>query len=75
MDCKGCEFFLTPEDLKTVDRIKIEYSIKKKEFKLEQLLKVLEDANFDYKIYSANERKNSYQLSGNIYALKRNLSM
>ena len=72
MDCKGCEFFLTREDLKTVDRIKIEYSVKRKEFKLEQLLKVLEDANFDYKIYRTNEKNSdSYQLSGNIYALKR----
>ena len=35
MDCKGCEFFLSDNDLKNIDRIKLEYSIHDKKYKAE----------------------------------------
>ena len=41
MDCKECEFYLTDEDLKDIDRIKLEYTIQNKKFKLDDLLDLL----------------------------------
>ena len=72
MDCKGCQFFLTPEDLEIVDRIKIEYAINDNKFNLEQLLETLRISNFDYKIYRTNEKNpRSNKFGANIYAFKR----
>ena len=51
MDCKGCEFFLSDEDLKDIDRIKIEYSTHGQANKLENLLKLLKQNGFQCMIY------------------------
>ena len=55
MDCKGCEFFLTSEDLKDVDRVKIEFSTRGKTNKLEDLLTLLKQNDFHYMIFRHNE--------------------
>ena len=54
MDCKGCEFFLSDEDLKDIDRIKIEYSTHGQANKLENLLKLLKQNGFQCMIYRHN---------------------
>lgn len=47
MDCKGCEFSLTENVLKNIDRVKIEFS-KFGDYHLEDLLKLLEKSGFEY---------------------------
>ena len=62
MDCKGCEFYLSDEDLKDIDRIKIEYqtdqreevSFSKNSKKSEDLLKLLKKNDFHCMIYRHN---------------------
>jgi FkbM family methyltransferase len=69
MDCKGCEFFLTSEDLKNIDRIKIEYSIHDKNHKLENLLKLLKENNFHCMLFrNSSTTRRPTTLSGNIFA-------
>ena len=69
MDCKGCEFFLSDEDLKDIDRIKIEYSTHGQANKLENLLKLLKQNGFQCMIYrlSATSRF-SILVCGSIFA-------
>lgn len=55
MDCKGCEFFLTDDDLKDIDMIKIEYSIHDKNHKSENLLKLLNQNGFKTMIYRTSD--------------------
>ena len=51
MDCKGCEFYLEDDDLRIVDRIKIEYLTYDDAHRLEDLLKVLDKNNFQYIVF------------------------
>ena len=71
MDCKECEFYLTDEDLKNVDRIKIEYAIHNKKFKLDDLLELLQRNGFKYSLFRTQGfSRYSNRISGNIYATK-----
>ena len=73
MDCKGCEFFLNEDVLKNVNMVKIEYSIHSDEHKMENLLKVLENAGFRCIVYRNNDQnRRANKLSGNIYGTKIN---
>jgi len=68
MDCKGCEFFLTKEDLENIDNIKIEYSIHDKKYKLQSLLQLLESLGFKCILYKHGEQTRiSNKFDGNIY--------
>ena len=51
MDCKGCEYFLTEDDLINVDTIKIEYTNFDKSLKIEDLLEKIRRKGFQYIIY------------------------
>lgn len=71
MDCKGCEFFLTKEDLEDVDSIKIEYGIQDKKNKLKSLLQLLESMGFKCMLYRQTEQgRISNKFAGNIYGTK-----
>ncbi len=47
LDCKGCEFFLNEEDLRTVKRVKIEYFSYLESHKMDSLIKLLRDLNYE----------------------------
>lgn len=51
MDCKGCECFLTEDDLAIVDSLKIEYTNFDNSHKLEDLLAKLKHVGFHYIIF------------------------
>ena len=69
MDCKGCEFFLTDEDLKNIDRIKIEYSVRNKAHTLENLLELLKRNGFNCIIYrNVDTNRQSNLVNANIFA-------
>ena len=71
MDCKECEFYLTDDDLKDIDRIKLEYTIRDKKYTLDFLLDLLKRNGFKCSIYRANDRgRLSNRISGLIYATK-----
>jgi len=71
MDCKECEFYLTDEDLKYVDRIKLEYTIQNKKYKLDDLLDLLKRNGFRCSIFRHQEfQRLSNRISGTIYATK-----
>ena len=71
MDCKGCEFYLTDEDLKNIDRIKIEYSIHDKNHKLDNLLELLKKNGFKCMIFrNSDTSRQSNTDAGNIYATR-----
>jgi hypothetical protein len=71
MDCKGCEYLLTENALKNVDRVKIEY-LSDRSHKLKDLLKILENAGFKYMIYKINpfQHNISNNVVGHIYGKK-----
>ncbi len=72
MDCKGCEFFLTKEDLENIDKVKIEYLAKSKGKQLENLIDILESAGFQNIIYKVNPEQNvSNKVLGHIYGIKK----
>ena len=72
MDCKGCEFFLTKDDLVNIDKVKIEYLAKSERKKLENLINVLETAGFENVIYRINSTQNmSNKVHGHIYGIKK----
>lgn len=74
MDCKGCEFYLTENSLKNVDRVKIEFS-KFGNANLEDLLKLLSNANFEYMTYQHEPSHHvSPLIETNIYGVKKDLS-
>ena len=71
MDCKGCEFYLTDEDLKNIDRIKIEYSIHDKNHKLDNLLELLKKNGFKCMIFrNSDTSRKSNTNAGNIFATR-----
>jgi len=71
MDCKECEFYLTDEDLKDIDRIKLEYAIQNKKFKLDDLLDLLKRNGFKCSIFrNQDSNRLSNKIAGNIYATK-----
>ena len=71
MDCKECEFYLTNEDLKDIDRIKLEYTIQNKKFKLDDLLDLLKRNGFKCSIFRNQDfNRLSNRIAGNIYATK-----
>ena len=71
MDCKECEFYLTDDDIKDVDRIKLEYAIWNKKFKLDDLLDLLKRNGFKCSIFrNTDTSRLSNRIGGNIYATK-----
>jgi len=73
MDCKGCEFFLTKEDLVDVEKVKIEYLAKGDGKQLDNLLNILEVSGFENVIYKVNpEQNNSNKILGHIFGEKKN---
>ena len=71
MDCKECEFYLTDEDLKDIDRIKLEYTIQNKKFKLDDLLDLLKRNGYKCSIFRNGDiNRLSNRIAGNIYATK-----
>ena len=71
MDCKECEFYLTDEDLKDIDRIKLEYAIMNKKYKLDDLLDLLKRNGFKCSIFRNGDLSRlSNRIAGNIYATK-----
>ena len=71
MDCKECEFYLTDDDLKDVDRIKLEYTIQNEKFKLDNLLDLLKRNGFRCSIFrNQDNNRLSNRVAGNIYATK-----
>jgi len=69
MDCKGCEYFLTEDDLINVDTIKIEYTNFDDSHKLEDLLKNIKKSGFQYTIYRhIPDYYKSNSFSGTLYA-------
>ena len=71
MDCKECEFYLTDEDIKDIDRIKLEYAISNKKFKLDDLLDLLKRNGFKCSIFrNGDTNRLSNRIAGNIYATK-----
>ena len=71
MDCKECEFYLTDEDLKDIDRIKLEYTIQNKKFKLDDLLDLLKRNGYRCSIFRNGDiNRLSNRIAGNIYATK-----
>ena len=71
MDCKECEFYLTNEDLKDIDRIKLEYTIMNKKYKLDDLLDLLKRNGFKCSIFRNGDiSRLSNRIAGNIYATK-----
>ena len=71
MDCKECEFYLTDGDLKNIDRIKLEYTIKNKKFKLDDLLDLLKRNGFRCSIFRhLDTGRLSNRIAGTIYATK-----
>ena len=71
MDCKGCEFYLTDEDLKNIDRIKIEYSIHDKNHKIDNLLELLKKNGFKCMIFrNSDTSRKSNTNTGNIFATR-----
>ena len=51
LDCKGCEFFLKKEDLKNVQRVKIEYYAVMKEHKLDSIIDILKESGYDFILF------------------------
>ena len=71
MDCKECEFYLTDNDLKDIDRIKLEYTIWNKKYKLEDLLDLLKRNGFKCSIFRhSTTDRHSNRISGSVYATK-----
>ena len=76
MDCKECEFYLTDEDIKDIDRIKLEYAIfssiyGNERFKLDDLLDLLKRNGFKCSIFrNTDTGRLSNRIGGNIYATK-----
>ncbi len=71
MDCKGCEFSLTKDDLEHVENVKIEYSIINDKDKLENILQLLESLGFKCILYRYTEQgRSSNKLQGCIYGTK-----
>ena len=70
MDCKGCEFSLSVDSLKNVDMVKIEH-LGKGSNKLENLLRVLEQAGFLWTVYRQNlQSRRSNRTVGYVYGVK-----
>ena len=55
MDCKGCEFFLSNNNLDKVSALKIEYGAYDNSHKLEDLIETLKSNGFNYAIYQHNQ--------------------
>ena len=72
-DCKGCEFYLTKEDLEKVDHVKIEYAaFEFTKHNLTELTKILDESGFEYMIYriNPNRERSSNSLSGHLFGKK-----
>ena len=71
MDCKECEFYLTDDDIKDIDRIKLEYTIRDKKYTLDDLLNLLKRNGFKCSIFRNQDAvRLSNKITGNIYATK-----
>jgi len=73
MDCKGCEYFITKNDLVDVSRVKIEYeALDYVGHTVNELLQILRESNFDYKIYRTNPNRDrlSNKITAHLYGQK-----
>ncbi len=71
LDCKGCEFFLTKEDLENVKRIKIEYYSHFKSHSIQSLIDLLTSLNFKTIFFKHNTLDIiEFEKHGNILAEK-----
>ena len=67
MDCKGCEFFLKKSELEKVKRIKIEYYSLIASHKIDSILSILKELNFETIIFKhTTEDTTSLERHGNI---------
>ena len=76
IDCKGCEFSLTKEVLKNVDRVKISNTYDTApERNQEKLIQLLEDAGFKCVIYRSNPNRDTASLryAAQIYGIKQSI--
>jgi FkbM family methyltransferase len=71
MDCKGCEYLLGEDDLKSVKNIKIEYVSYNKLHKIDLILNLLKATGFSVIIFKHEPKDNlAFKNSGNILAKK-----
>jgi FkbM family methyltransferase len=71
MDCKGCEYLLDKDDLKSVKNIKIEYVSYNKSHKIDLILNLLKEVGFSCIIFKHEPKDNlTFKNSGNILAKK-----
>ncbi len=71
LDCKGCEHHIQKDELKMVDRVKIEYYSYLQSHKLDVLIKLLKESNFEVFLFKHNPKDiGSMQNRGNILAEK-----
>ncbi len=69
MDCKGCEFNMSENDLKNVKSIKIEYNKYENSHKIQDILTLLKKSGFHYRLFKhIPDEIKSFNDSGNIYA-------
>tara|TARA_B100000029_G_scaffold510956_1_gene603729 strand:- start:1016 stop:2137 length:1122 start_codon:yes stop_codon:yes gene_type:complete len=72
-DCKGCEFFLTEDDLEKVEQVKIEYeSFEYTKHSLTELTKVLDNSGFEYMLYRIDPTRDRFSnfVSGHLFGRK-----
>jgi len=73
MDCKGCQFSLTPESLNNIEQVKIEYSVRDSKHNIHELIEILKKSGFKYIIYRHNPfARISNRIMANIYAKREN---
>jgi FkbM family methyltransferase len=69
LDCKGCEFFLTKEDLQIVKRLKIEYYSHFKSHSIQSIVELLRNLNFKVVFFKHNTLDiTEFERHGNLYA-------
>ena len=75
IDCKGCEFSLTKNDLKNLSNLKIEYMVRDSSQKILELVKIIKESGFKFRTFHHSvENRKSYNVSGNILGTKEKLS-
>jgi len=75
VDCKGCEFSITEQSLKIVQKIKLEYFKMTRDHDVKKLLDTIHKAGFKTRLYKHHPMTfKSFSTNGNIYAEKTNSS-
>jgi len=71
LDCKGCEYYLTKEDLQNVHRVKIEYYVYLKSHKLSNLIDLFNSCKYNLIIFkNTPDDLGTIKNRGNILAEK-----